>query len=127
MYDPKVIPYIRKNIRQLSEEEKQKIFPNRNASSINKSESEEEKNSLRFLLFLVGLTYPSDQREDMLGHITERYNKNKETVGSKYAKLWIIRDVGASIVPIVYGVLRSKTIRLLRKIGLEIVIKYFLG
>ncbi|MGC2236038.1 MAG: hypothetical protein WA584_07745 [Pyrinomonadaceae bacterium] len=47
---------------------------------------ESEKRSLRLVLFLARLTYPADLREDMLGHLIERYNKQKETVGAKYAQ-----------------------------------------
>lgn len=88
---------------------------------------ESEKKSFRLVLFLAGLTYPADLREDMLGHLIERYNKQKETVGAKYAQLWILRDVSASVLPVVYEIMRSKTVITLKRIGLEVVLKYFLG
>jgi uncharacterized protein YhbP (UPF0306 family) len=82
---------------------------------IQKSVSNEEElaYSIDSLLYIAAFLYSPDERESALGDMNEKFTKWCGIFGSRKAKKLVIRDILASALPLLKGVMRSRTIKIL--------------
>lgn len=78
--------------------------------------------SLDNLLFIAALASPPELREEVLGHLTERYRRDVTRFGEKRAKTLLGRDVVTSWLSD-----RSQFVQTLGEEGMKAIVKYFLS
>jgi hypothetical protein len=83
--------------------------------------------TLDTLLFIAALTCPSHQRDDIVGHLMERYGLDVKRHGEQKAKILLGKDVVSSWLPNTQDTTRAKIVKMIVKLGLEIILKHFFG
>jgi hypothetical protein len=79
------------------------------------------------LLFIAAMICPANERDELVGHLTERYYLDVKSYGERKAKVLLARDVVTSWLPKTQDSTRAKIVKIIVRIGLEIVLKQFFG
>lgn len=83
--------------------------------------------SFDLLLYLAAFTFPREQRDGMLGDIEEKFVLNSKRFGKTRAKKIIAWDIFVSVLPVVREVFRSRTVEILKAVGLYQIFRHLIG
>jgi hypothetical protein len=79
------------------------------------------------LLYWAAMISPRDQRDALIGCLTERYHADFGKWGAKRARRLMARDFLETLVPTLRYLGRRAFIGVMKLLGLNYVVKYFLG
>ena len=80
--------------------------------------------SLNFILFLGSLMMSAAMRDAALGDMEETFRKQSLKFGTSGAKIILLKDLGSSIIPVVYAFASGVIVKLLKFAGFYKLIKF---
>jgi hypothetical protein len=86
-----------------------------------------ENSAPELILFVAAFISPRDQRDALLGCLTERYGKDLTKRGPAWARYMLVRDALATLGPAAAWAAKRAFTGALSALGLKFVLKYFLG
>lgn len=106
--------------------EKFKRLPRQLPAPVRSSKTKTRQRT-RKLLFIAGIFLPPNLRDSALGDMEEIYQKDVTRFGENWAQYLLCRDIVCSNFPLILGLGRRITNRVLKIIGLYEFVRRFLG